>query len=138
MVIHDGDKLTLGGETLSFYITPGHTEGTVSVLIPVTDHGQKHVAALWGGAGFNFPHSPARFQQYADSAQRFARLAAAAGADAGLSNHPDNDGVMQKAAAMAVRGPADPNPFLVGKEGVTRFLTVFSECALAYRAQMQG
>ena len=52
MVVTDGEKLTLGGETLTLYITPGHTPGTVSVLIPVKDRGQPHVAALWGGTGF--------------------------------------------------------------------------------------
>src|SRR5579871_4237956 len=38
LVATDGMKLTLGGETLTMYLTPGHTVGTVSVLIPVTDH----------------------------------------------------------------------------------------------------
>jgi metallo-beta-lactamase class B len=40
MVVKDGQKLTLGGETLTLHITPGHTLGTVSVLIPVKDRGR--------------------------------------------------------------------------------------------------
>lgn len=136
MVIHDGDKLTLGEETLTMYITPGHTPGTVSILIPVTDRGQPHVAALWGGTGFNFPHSPANFKVYSDSADRFAKLAAAAGADVPLSPHSENDRALQKIAHLKMRGPNDPNPFVVGQEGVQRFLTVFSECAKAYAAQI--
>ena len=138
MVIKDGDKLTLGGETISLYITPGHTRGTVSVLIPVTDHGQKHVAALWGGAGFNFPHSPERFQTYADSIKHFAGPAAAAGADVPLSNHPVNDDAVRKSATMATRAAGQPNPFVMGKDGVQRYLTTFSECALAYKAQISN
>src|SRR6185295_17478265 len=47
--VKDGDKITLGGETLTFVFTPGHTPGAISVIFPVTDHGQKHVAALLNG-----------------------------------------------------------------------------------------
>jgi len=136
IVVQDGQKLTLGGETLTLYITPGHTLGTVSVLIPVTDHGQPHVAALWGGIGFNFPHSPARFRTYADSAQRFMRLALAAGADTPLSNHPTIDNAIEKSQQLKKRGPNDPNPFVMGQSGVRRFLTAASECALAYAEQI--
>ena len=138
LVIKDGDKLTLGGETISLYLTPGHTRGTVSLLIPVTDRGRKHVAGLWGGAGFNFPHSPERFQTYADSIQHFAGPAAAAGADVPLSNHPVNDDAVRKAAAMTTRGGEDPNPFVMGRDGMQRYLTTFSECALAYKAQISN
>jgi metallo-beta-lactamase class B len=136
MVIRDGQKLKLGQETLTLYITPGHTPGTVSVVIPVMDRGQPHVAIVWGGTGFNFPHSPARFKQYSDSAQRFVRLALAAGADAPLSNHPEIDSVQYKIGLLKQRGPNDPNPFVMGQDGVRRLLTTVSECALAYGAQM--
>ena len=70
LVITDGQKLTLGDTALTMYLTPGHTNGTVSTLIPLTDHGEKHVAALWGGTLFNFAPDAARFKAYADSALR--------------------------------------------------------------------
>ena len=47
----DGQKLTLGDTTLTLYLTPGHTPGTISTLIPVKDAGQPHLAAEWGGTG---------------------------------------------------------------------------------------
>jgi len=34
MVATDGQKLTLGDTTLTLYLTPGHTAGTISTLIP--------------------------------------------------------------------------------------------------------
>jgi metallo-beta-lactamase class B len=136
MVIHDGEQLALGGETITMHLTPGHTPGTVSVLIPVTDHGRRHVAALWGGTGFNFPHTAARFMQYSESARRFARLARAAGADVPLSNHPETDAVLRKIALLKQRAPKEPNPFVMGTAGVGRFLSTVSECALAYAAQI--
>ena len=33
----DGYKLTLGDTTLALYLTPGHTPGTISTIIPVRD-----------------------------------------------------------------------------------------------------
>ena len=54
MVATDGQKLTLGDTTLTLYLTPGHTEGTISTLIPIRDGGRPHLAAAWGGTLFNF------------------------------------------------------------------------------------
>src|SRR4029079_9886092 len=42
MVAPDGQKLTLGDTTLPLYLTPGHTAGTISTLIPVKDQGKAH------------------------------------------------------------------------------------------------
>ena len=39
---------------LTLYLTPGHTLGTISTLIPVKDGGTPHLAAEWGGTGFNW------------------------------------------------------------------------------------
>lgn len=137
MVITDGQKLTLGGETVTMVITPGHTQGTVSLLFPVTDHGHKHMAALWGGTGYNFPHSPDRFAIYANSAKRFAAMAQAAGADVYLSNHPENDQIVARSMAVAARKPGEPNPFVIGTQGVQKVFTVLNECALAYGEQVR-
>ena len=54
MVATDGQKLTLGDTTLTMYLTPGHTLGTISTLIPVKDGGKPHLAAAWGGTAFNW------------------------------------------------------------------------------------
>jgi metallo-beta-lactamase class B len=54
MVATDGMKLTLGDTTLTLYLTPGHTEGTILDDHPLRDGNQKHVAAAWGGRMFNF------------------------------------------------------------------------------------
>jgi metallo-beta-lactamase class B len=53
MVATDGQKLTLGDTTITIYVTPGHTLGTLSLLVPVKDNGKPHLAASWGGTGFN-------------------------------------------------------------------------------------
>src|SRR6185436_12957332 len=43
MMATDGQRLTLGDTTLTFYMTPGHTPGTMSTLVPVRDGGKPHV-----------------------------------------------------------------------------------------------
>jgi len=133
----DGQRLTLGDTTLELYLTPGHTYGTISTLIPVRDGDQEHVAALWGGTLFNFGPDAERFAAYAESAERFGAIAARAGADVLLSNHTDYDGSKQKLPALANRGPEDPHPYIVGTDSVERYLTVANECALAALATLE-
>ncbi len=136
LVATDGQRLTLGDTTLTFYATPGHTPGTMSTLIPLKDAGQPHVAAEWGGTGFNFtitPDTPERFwfQTYIKSAGRFRDIAAKAGADVLLANHTFLDGSTTKLPALAKRRPGDPHPYVVGADSVRRYLTVADECARA-------
>ena len=135
--ITDGQRLTLGDTTLTLHFTPGHTNGTVSTLIPLRDGAASHVAALWGGTLFNFGPDAARFAAYAESAARFRELATAAGADVLLSNHTDYDGTKQKLPALAGRTPGAPHPYVVGNESVRRYLTVANECAQAALATVQ-
>jgi len=131
MVVTDGQQLTLGDTTLTFYITPGHTEGTVSTIFPVRDGNQRHVVAEWGGTLFNFGPIRPRLQAYAASAERFKQLAAKAGADVILSNHTIYDGSKAKLPAVLARKPGQPNPYVVGPQLVQRYLTTVGECAQA-------
>jgi metallo-beta-lactamase class B len=144
LVATDGQRLTLGDTTLTLHLTPGHTLGTISTMIPVRDQGRSHVAAYWGGTAFNWvtnragyitPERPDRFwfDRYIASAQRFGQLAKAAGADVLLSNHTAFDGSTTKLPAMASRRPSDPHPYVIGGDAVARYLTVAEECAKAGR-----
>jgi metallo-beta-lactamase class B len=148
VVVTDGQKLTLGDSTLTLHLTPGHTLGTISSLIPVRDGGKPHVAAYWGGTAFNWvtnragyitPERPDSFWfgRYIDSAQRFRQLATAAGADVLLSNHTAFDGSTTKLPAMASRRPSDAHPYVIGPAAVARYLTVAEECAKAGRLRAQ-
>jgi metallo-beta-lactamase class B len=130
MVVSDGQKLTLGGETITLYVTPGHTPGTVSSLITVTEHCQKHLVAQWGGTGFNFPRNKDNFKIYADSAARFSDIVKVAGADVPLSNHPETDSAIVKNDLLKTRGNG-PNPYVLGRDATANFMMGFSECARA-------
>jgi metallo-beta-lactamase class B len=142
LVATDGQKLTLGDTTLTLYLTPGHTLGTISTLIPVTDGGTPHLVAEWGGTGFNWirnrtgyitPSRPDRFwfETYSRSAERFRDIVAKAGADALIANHTRLDGSKTKLPALAKRRPGDPHPYVIGNDSVKRYLTVANECAKA-------
>jgi metallo-beta-lactamase class B len=131
---YDGYQLELGGTTLTLHATPGHTPGTISTLFPVRDGGARHVAALWGGTAFNFMGGDDEamwFRAYVASAERFAEIARAAGADVLLSNHPQYDGSTTKLPALAAHRPGEPHPFVIGTESIDRYLTVAAECARA-------
>jgi metallo-beta-lactamase class B len=138
IVATDGMPITLGGSTVRVYLTPGHTHGTISTVLPVHDNGRPHVAALWGGTLFNFRDSPedprdARLRAYAASAARFREVARAAGADILLSNHTAYDGTTVKLPALARRQPGQPNPYVIGADAVQRYFRVAEECAVAAR-----
>ncbi|MEO7135244.1 MAG: MBL fold metallo-hydrolase, partial [Vicinamibacterales bacterium] len=142
LVATDGQKLTLGETTLSLHITPGHTLGTLSTLIPVRDGSATHVVAYWGGTAFNWVTNRNSyitaerndrfwFNSYITSAQRFRTLARNARADVVLSNHTSFDGSKTKLPALASRAAGAPHPYVVGADSVARYLTVAEECAKA-------
>ncbi len=148
MVAYDGQKLTLGDETLTLYLTPGHTLGTISTLIPVKDHGEPHLVAEWGGTLYNWVRNRAAyitperpdafwFDTYIRSARRFREIVAKAGADAIIANHTVYDESKTKIPALATRKPGEPNPYVVGPDVVQRYLTVAEECARAGKLRAQ-
>jgi metallo-beta-lactamase class B len=142
MIATDGQRLTLGDTTLTLYLTPGHTPGTISTLIPVQDGGRPHLAAEWGGTGFNFTITPDKPQQfwfatYINSAERFRDIVAQAGADVLIANHTNLDGSKTKLPSLATRKPGDPHPYVIGNDSVQRYLTVASECAKAGLLRLQ-
>ena len=136
MVATDGQALTLGDTTVTMYLTPGHTPGTISTIVPVKDNGRPHVMAAWGGTAFNFTVSADRprtywFNTYIASARKFRDAAAKAGADGVIANHLNFDGSKTKLPAVQARKPGQPHPYVIGADSVRRYLTVAEECATA-------
>jgi metallo-beta-lactamase class B len=129
--VKDGDKLTLGDTTITMYVTPGHTPGTISTIFQVKDRGTVHTVATWGGTAFNFPPKAENFLPYIRSAERFKDIAQKAGADVILSNHTAYDNTNAKVAALQTRKPNDRHPYVIGNAQVLRYLTTADECAKA-------
>ena len=129
MVATDGQKLTLGDTTITMYVTPGHTPGTISTIFPMKESGKTHMVALWGGTGLNADRES--LTNYVKSAQRFSELARQAGADVILSNHTDWDQSKVNLPLLARRAPGSPNPYITSAENVRRYMKVAEECATA-------
>ena len=129
LVATDGQKLTLGDTSITLYVTPGHTPGTLSLVFPVRDNGTTHTVAYWGGNGLNADRES--LQQYIESARRFSDIARQAGADVMMSNHTDWDGSKSYLPRLASRTSERANPYVVGAEGIARYLDVARECATA-------
>jgi metallo-beta-lactamase class B len=138
MVATDGMKLTLGDTTVSIYITPGHTPGTLSTLIPLKDGNQRHLGYMLGGRGAEwedygvkyFPDSRTAMQTWLASIRRFGDIARKAGADTYITIHPQHDKLFDKFVALRFRKPGDPHPF-VNKQFIENHVTVMTECLQA-------
>ena len=132
----NGQKITVGDTTVTIYLTPGHTPGTLSEIFPVKDKGKTEIVAYSGGTAFNFPRTPANFQAYAQTQDNFAKIAAGAGATVLISNHSEWDNAYDKARMLADRRAGEANPFTIGKSAIARYFTMTRECALAEAARL--
>jgi metallo-beta-lactamase class B len=130
IVVKDGQTLTLGDTTLTMYLTPGHTLGTISLVIPAKDKGTTHMVAFWGGTAISATTPYDNLVAYSSSARRFADIAAKAGADVLLSNHGRYIDFDRRAGANRAN-PAGPNAFVVNPTRVKNYLVVADHCAQA-------
>jgi metallo-beta-lactamase class B len=132
MVATDGMELTLGDTTLTLYLTPGHTPGTLSFIVPVFDKGHPHMLAMWGGT--NVPNVDEAQRQYLASFEHFERFTKPMGVDVELSNHPFVDGSLAKMETLRAN-PDGPNPFVIGPTRYGDYTGVLKNCALARAAR---
>ena len=134
--IADGQKLTLGGTTISFYLTPGHTPGTVSTIIPVTDNGQPHVISFIGGTGLNAVKEPSKGggRLMRDSLEKFAKVSLAAGADVVVASHPFLDDAWEKAKLVNEGKAGRTSPWVADKDAVLRYYAATIEAIYAVEA----
>jgi hypothetical protein len=120
MVVADGQKITLGGVTVTAYITPGHTPGTLSLLIgPLTNRKSVasddgvHVASIWGGTDPSIGRQGVQYytdgttmmRTHITSLRRFIDLTTKAGADVVLSPTLTHANFLQKLRAWRFMNP---------------------------------
>lgn len=131
--IRDGDSLKLGNVSLSFYLTPGHTPGTVSTVFKVCDGKAVHTVGFFGGLGT--PQSLEDKLSLIASAERFKGIVRKSGIDVLIANHPTQDQSIPKLEELRLRRPGDPNPYVIGSERYIRYLSVQQECTRMAMAQ---
>jgi metallo-beta-lactamase class B len=135
MVVTDGQKLTLGDTTVTLYVMPGHTPGTVSMVVPVRDGNQGHVAAMLGGRSpaddedgvRYFPTRAEGIRTWRESLTRFRDITAKSGVDVFLATRGVNEHTADKLNALRFRTAGRPHPF-VNKDAFRRYLTMLIEC----------
>ena len=160
MVVTDGQKITLGGVTVTLYITPGHTPGTLSMIIgPLTNKNSvasddgRHVASIWGGADPSlgrqgvqyYPDGQTMMKTHVASYRRFMDLGTKAGVDVILSPTLSHANMPEKMRYWRMANPdhsagseagdrlaGEAHPF-VSKEAVARYNRILLEC---YEAQL--
>lgn len=129
VVAVEGQPITVGDVTFTPVSIPGHTPGSLGYIFPVRDGRNAHTAGLFGGTILIPGRIPdAGMQQYIASIQHFGEWARKLNVDVELQNHPLYDGLDGKLARLKQRQPGQPHPFVVGRDGYQRFLTVMSEC----------
>ena len=121
--IQDGDSITLGDKTIYVYGTPGHTPGGLSYIFPVTENGEIHMAALWGGT--TPPWTKDGVKQYLQSLDYFIMEAKNKKVDVALSNHTAIDNGLERIEYSRKRMAYMPNIYIIGEDGFEKVCQVF-------------
>ncbi len=131
-VAEDGGILELGGKTVQFVVTPGHTPGTLSAVISVDDGGIRRYVTLWGGTAM--PQGNAAVLGMHASLLRLWKAGQDAGAEGVISTHAFVEDSFGRAQLERTHGS---NPFNLGKDGFNRMMGIHSECILAQAARYE-
>ena len=134
IVMADGETLTLGDTAIRFYVTPGHTPGTLSAIFPVTDHGVRHIVGFHGGTGGGRDTEGLRTS--IPAFERWARITQAAGVDVNITNHPLHSESLEKEEIVRHLAPGDTNPFVIGRDAYHRYVLIQAECARVQLARL--
>lgn len=135
VVVTDGQKLRVGNSEITLLVTPGHSHGTLSALIPVRDGRQRHVLSLLGGTAFPRTLEPDETMggllAFERSVKRLSQVSRRAGADGLINTHIFADSGDKRLEAVAGRKPGAPHPMVLGAAKVTRYYALFQACLRA-------
>lgn len=129
--VTDGQTLTLGDTTVTLALTPGHTPGTIAMLLPVKHQGRTHTALLMSGTQMPTRQSLAAFEHV------FTDFAKKQNAEAALGSHPGTLLSLETLEALGRRYPPGPHPLLHGPQRFARYLDIMLECGRARVAALE-
>ena len=107
--------MTLGGTTLTAYLTPGHTKGCTSWGLDVREDGKTYHALIVCSFGVNDGYVLVGNKDYPQIASDYVATFAKARSlpvDVFLGSHGSFYGLNEKYAALKNRKPGEPNPFV--------------------------
>ena len=132
MVATDGQEVTLGDTTVTLALTPGHTDGTLAMLVPVKHLGQTHTALFLSGTSMPNRESLETFRHAFDDFARPLRAETALGGHPGISMN-----TLELQDQVRQQYPQGPHPLLIGAEPFDRYMSIMLECASAKLAAME-
>jgi len=110
-ILHDGDRVILGGTTLAARLTPGHTRGCTTWTTSIRDDGRDLsvviVGSMGSNPGFQFVNNKEN-PAIADEYKQGFRVLRSLKPDVPLASHP----AMYDMAAKFARIGKGPNPFI--------------------------
>jgi metallo-beta-lactamase class B len=129
LVVAEGQPIAVGDVTFTPVAIPGHTPGALGFIFPVRDGATTHTAGLFGGSVLipSFVSNDG-LAQYVKSVEHWAALTAAHNVDVEIQNHPLYDGMLGRLERLRTRQPAQPHPFVVGRDAYQRFTRVMADC----------
>ncbi len=122
--IDDGDIIDCGNKAIEVIHTPGHTDGCMSFVFPISENGRIHNAVLFGGATPSWNDEAAKIIQK-QSVEKIKQIAETADVEVALTNHTAFDSGLQRIEYSKARMNHLPNIYLLGIKGVLDFLDVF-------------
>lgn len=111
-VLKDGEKVTLGGMTLTAVLTPGHTRGCTTWTMKAKDRGKTYDVVIVGSPNVNPGYQLVKNAAYPEMAQDFAktfRVLKSLHCDIFLGAHGGYYDMEAKAKKISADGP---NPFV--------------------------
>jgi metallo-beta-lactamase class B len=108
--------------------TPGHTPGSLTMLIPVKEKGKPRLLAYFAGIR-NHMLKPDAHATFEKAYERIAPILAAAKVDGFIASHPNYDDAVFKIEVMR-SDPTLPDPFLVGTDRTVLYTKIVRECNL--------
>jgi metallo-beta-lactamase class B len=148
ITVADGQQWVVGDTVFHFTVTPGHTAGALSTVLPVYDHGRKHMGAIYGG--FGIPGSQPNKILQLQSLDKFSHVTRKLDVDVLLANHQTQDLSLYNLDLLKHRrlkkhydalnaAPGyhpdvpfwhfrDPHPYVVGERTYQRYIDLQQEC----------
>jgi metallo-beta-lactamase class B len=138
--VTDGQVLHLGDTSVTIYLTPGHTPGTISAIVPAIEQGKTYKLALFGSVLFPATREPTDsnggLALYQHSIEHFDTVSQEAKVDGILNTHTFIDGTFERLEQARHRVPNTPNPFLIGTANAHRYHSILHECVSAALARL--
>src|SRR4029077_19307747 len=116
--------------------TPGHTPGSTSAVLEVTDHGQTKRVLINGGQSMT--NSIPEVAQYLDSIERVYSMASVLRVDRVMTPHIYWDGEGEKLDQINATGRTNPSQNIYGHETVMRMTAVARECSAAWLTRLDA